>query len=476
MEKAQIDDIRPPIVTLMGHIDHGKTTLLDAIRKTNVVAKEHGGITQHIGAYQVTFNNFPITFIDTPGHAAFEKMRSRGAEVADIIVLVVAANEGVKPQTVEAIKQIKKAKRPMIVAVTKIDLQNANPEKVKKQLQKEEVVVEQFGGDIPTVEVAATKGQGITDLLEVIQLVWQLSPEPSAVADPLETVVVESFLDKNRGPVATVIVKRGRLKVGQKLAFDGQSTTVRALFDERNRAVQEASSAKPVEVLGFKQILEVGTVIGDFTVLAKKAIAVPATLAEIIAKAESARNQFKVIIKADVLGSLEAICANLPEKIAPVTSGVGEVSLNDLTFAKVAHAPILAFNVKVAPQVKNQAEREGVVIKSYRVIYDLLNEMENVAKTFEVAKEEAKIVGRARIVATFEIDGQKIAGVRVIEGKIKLNDTILVKSGDQKKEAKVTSLKKMKKKVEVVLQGQECGIGLTPQVDFKVNDVIESLG
>src|SRR3989344_3988322 len=250
MDKTK-NQFRPPVVTIMGHVDHGKTTLLETIRKSSVAAREHGGITQHIGAYQVEHDGHLITFVDTPGHASFEKMRSRGAKVADIVVLVVAANDGVKPQTVEAIKHIQSFKNPIIVAITKVDLLNINIEKVKKELEKEGVIVESFGGKVPLVEVAAPKGKGIEDLLEVILLVWQLSPQPSLPQDPLEAVVVESFLDKNRGSIVTVIVKKGILASGQKIVVDEETITVKALVDDTGHSVNEARPGKPIEILGL---------------------------------------------------------------------------------------------------------------------------------------------------------------------------------------------------------------------------------
>lgn len=476
MDKSK-EITRPPVVTLMGHVDHGKTTLLDSIRKTNVVQKEHGGITQHIGAYQIIFEGKPITFIDTPGHAAFEKMRFRGAKIADIVILVIAATEGVKPQTQEAIKHIKKEGKPIIVAITKMDLVNANPDKVKKELQKENVIVESFGGDVPTVEVAAPKGKGINELLEVIQLLWQISPQMTLPNDPLEAVVVESFVDKKRGPVSTVIVKKGTLRVGHKIAVDSENITVRALVDDRGQNVTEALPGKPVEVLGFRKTLEVGSIISDKIVGQLTSSVSSATLEEIIAKSEDARGSFKVIIKADVLGSLEAILANLPSKVLVTTSGVGEVSPADISFAKVSKAPILAFNVKAPNPVKSQAEREHVVIKSYNVIYDLIADLEDVVKGFEAAKQELKISGRAKIVASFDIEGKKIAGAQVIRGKLKVGDRIILKSADNPKaEGEISSLKRFKKDQDVVSQGQDCGIGFDTNLDFAIGDVIESLG
>ena len=478
MDKKKQEKIRPPTVTLMGHVDHGKTTLLDAIRKSNVVAKEHGGITQHIGAYQITFNSNPITFVDTPGHAAFEKMRSRGAEVADIVVLTVAATEGVKPQTQEAIKHIKSAKKPTIVALTKIDLPNINLEKVKKELQKENIVIEEFGGDVPLVKVAAPKGKGIEELLEVIQLVWQLSPavcEPNA---PLEAVVVESFLDKNRGSVVTVIVKKGTLKIGQKIIVDSETITVKALVDDRNQRQMIAEPSKPVEILGFKRILDVGSVVKDRNIVNLSSFKKPATLSEIIAKSQQAKDKFKVVIKADVAGSLEAIEANLPQKVLVVLSGVGEVSPADVSFSKAASAPILAFNVKTSPSVKNHAEREGVVIKEYKVIYDLIADLKEVVANFEEAKHESKIAGRAKVVAIFEIEGKKIAGAVVTDGKIKIGEKIIInhKNNRRSDNIQVLSLKRFKKDVNVVSKGQEFGIGFVQSVDFEEGDIIESLG
>lgn len=477
MDKKQDTKYRPPIVTIMGHVDHGKTTLLDKIRKTNVVAREHGGITQHIGAYQITFHGKPITFIDTPGHAAFEKMRSRGAEVADVVILVVAATEGVKPQTREAIKHIKNAQNPVIIAITKTDLSDINIEKVKQELQKEGIIVEQYGGDAPAVEVAAPKGKGIPELLEVIQLLWEINPQPSLTNDPLQAVVVESFLDKNRGPVTTVIVKKGTLKVAQKISVDSEKINVKALIDDAGENVSEATPGKPVEVLGFKKVLEVGSIVAEGIITEKETGTKEVTLSEIIAKSEDAKGRFKVIIKADVNGSLEAIQANLPENILVVTSGVGEVTPSDISFAKAAQAPIIAFNLRLSNQVKIQAEREGVVIRDYDVIYNLISDMEEVASSFEQEKYEQKITGRAKIIATFDIEGKKIAGAQVIIGKLKLGDQIVSKSADTLAGgAKIASLKRFKKDVEVVSQGQECGIGFDPKLDFAVGDIIESLG
>src|SRR3990167_6887033 len=465
MNQKPETNIRPPVVTIMGHVDHGKTTLLDAIRKTNVVAKEHGGITQHIGAYQITQDGKFITFVDTPGHAAFEKMRSRGAEVCDIVILVVAATEGVKPQTAEAIKHIKKAKKPVIVAITKIDLPNINIDKVKKELQANDIIVEGFGGNVPLVEVSALQNEGVDDLLELINLVWQMSPEPDFSNSPLEAVVIESFLDKKRGSIVSVIVKKGILKVGAQIAVDSEIVKVRALIDDQGKNVSEALPSKPVEILGFKKTLEVGSVVRELIKTTESENHKETTLADLIAKSQEAKANFKVIIRADVLGSLEAIEANIPKKIMILASGAGAVQPSDINLARISQSPILAFNIKIPTDIKLLAAREGVIIRPYNVIYELISDLENIAESFEAAKHEAKIRGIAKIVASFEIDGKKIAGAKVSKGKIKVGDSVIVRSSDgEGKESKIVSLKKFKKDVESASAGQECGIGLSPQV------------
>ncbi|MCR4324609.1 MAG: translation initiation factor IF-2 [Candidatus Curtissbacteria bacterium] len=477
MQKDNTSLTRPPIVTIMGHVDHGKTTLLDAIRKTNVVAREHGGITQHIGAYKIEFEGKPITFIDTPGHAAFEKMRSRGALAADIVVLTVAANDGVKPQTVEAIKHIKSADKPIIVAITKVDLPNVNVEKAKKELQTQEVTVEGYGGDVPVVEVAAPKAQGINELLELILLVWDLNPQPFLPSEPLEAFVVESFMDKRRGPIVTVIVNRGTLKIGQKIIVDSDTITVKALVDDGGKNLKEALPGDPVEILGFKKTLEVGSIVKDQIVAAIQEELSPVSFADIIAKAQDAKSKFKLIIKADVRGSLEAILENLPKTILVLSSATGDVSEKDIDFAKTAGAPIITFNIKTPSSVISKAERDGVLIKSYDVIYKLLEDMEGVAEGFEQAKVQSKVVGRGTIIASFVIEGKKIAGTKVTKGKFTVGDQVaLMRNENQVATAKIATIKKFKKDFPSVLAGQECGIAFSGELDFQEGDTLESFG
>ena len=478
MDKKENTNFRPPIVTIMGHVDHGKTTLLDAIFKTNVVAQEHGGITQHIGAYQITYQNHQITFIDTPGHAAFEKMRSRGAEVADIVILAVAANDSVKPQTIEAIKHIKKAQKPIIVAITKVDLENINIAKVKNDLKTNDVLVEGLGGEVPCVEVSALNGKGITDLLEMVNLLWQIKPEPNLETEPLEAVVIESFLDKSKGPIVSTIVKKGKLISGQKLNVDAETITVRALIDASSQNLKEAKPSDPVQILGFKKVLPIGSIINQFI---KTSLNLPQLLAknhaELIAKSLEVKEKFKIILKADVLGSIEAIAASLPEKILIIYSAVGEVQATDVNFAKGAKAPIIAFNVKISQQVEQLATREQVLIRQYKVIYELINDMQEIAESFEKAKYEQKIQGTAKIVAIFNIGDKKIAGCKITGGKIKIGDKVIIKNqSTQTKETKVISIKKFKKETQSAVAGQECGIAFEANLDFKEGDVIESLG
>ena len=476
MNQKLESNIRPPIVTVLGHVDHGKTTLLDAIRKTNVVAAEHGGITQRIGAYQITHNSQFITFIDTPGHAAFEKMRSRGAEAADIAILVVAANDSVKPQTTEAIKHIKKAGVPLIVAITKTDLENINIDKVKKDLQAADVIVESFGGNVPVVEVAAPKGKGISELLEMILLVWQIDPKPSLSMEPLLAIVIESYLDKNRGSIVDAIVKEGTLEVGHQIEVDGVIIKVKALIDEKGKSQKQALPSTPIQIMGFKKVLDIGSLIYE-KIRTKSQDQKIATHADIIEKSQLVKDKFKVVIKADVLGSLEAINTNLPEKILVISSGVGEVQSTDINFAKGAKAPILAFNVQISSSVQKLADAENVVIRKYRVIYELLDDLKDIADSFEKTKHEVKIKGRAQIVAVFDIEDSKIAGVKVTSGKIKIGDKVIVtKTSHEGVESSVKSLKKFRKNVETVSAGQDCGIAFTTNLDFQEGDVIESLG
>jgi translation initiation factor IF-2 len=375
---------RPPIVTLLGHVDHGKTTLLDAVRKTRVANQEVGGITQSTGASVVkTHEGKEITFIDTPGHAAFEKMRSRGATVADIAVLVVAADDGVKPQTKEAIKHIKEAKIPYLVALTKIDLDTADPEKAKRELEQEEILFEGRGGDTPVVEVSGKEDKGLDDLLETISLVWEVNevnPEPKGA---VEAVVVETGKDK-MGPTVAVVVRNGTIKVRDELSAAGSDAKVKGLFDAHGKGLKEVGPGYPCIILGFKDLPPVGAVVtykGEEKEAAKKE--------DKREKREIKEEELPVIIKAQSQGSLEAVISNLPDGAVLIDSGVGDVTQNDIFMAKSStpKAQIFAFEGKVSSDAKRIAEVEGIEIETFDIIYKLFERMEELIKA---GKEKIK--------------------------------------------------------------------------------------
>jgi len=469
-----------PVVTLLGHVDHGKTSLLDTIRSTNIVAREFGGITQHIGAYQISHHNQKITFIDTPGHAAFEKMRSRGANVCDIAVLVIAADDGVKPQTVEAVKHIKNAQVPIIVAINKIDLSNADVPKIKGQLAKEGIEIEEQGGEVPVVLVSAKTGQGLADLLDMILLVSQLTEKTSDKDASLESVVIESYLDKARGPVVHLIVKTGTLGVGDEVKVDGVEGKVRAMIDDLGKMVSKAGPSTPVEVLGIKKPVEMGAILKKTGVKKSTPVLeeenVSVSPLSLLARREEIKRKLKIILKTDVSGSKEAILENLPDEIHVVSASTGEISDFDILHAKASQAIIYGFNVKVKGNVQKQADQEGVKIKIFNVIYKFFEDLDEELARLEAAKEESQILGRAKIIAQFEIEGQKVAGCRVTSGELSLEKTVrLLRDGKIIGQAKIKSLKQKKINVEKVTKGIECGVTFLPELDFTVGDALELL-
>ena len=478
------NSIRPPVVTIMGHVDHGKTTLLDAIRKTNVTESEAGGITQHVGAYQTEFEGKKITFIDTPGHAAFAKMRSRGAAVTDVVVLVVAATEGVKPQTVESIKHIQNAKVPMIVAINKMDLPNADPNTVKSELAKYEVIVEDFGGKTPSVEVSATKGTNLDQLLEMILLVADMGELKSEPAMPMEGVVIESNLDQKIGTVATVLVKKGTMRVGDDLFVEQHGFRVRSMMDNNGQRIEAAGPAMPVVVYGFSSLPPVGSVVTTMPTEAKtpeQPMEVETTsereeyekeLEALLEEHEAEEKpELKLILKADVAGTLEAITANLPDEVVVIESGVGQVGESDILMAASTGATVVAFNTKVMKQAKKLASNEGVTVKTYGVIYELLAEIEKrILKILEPTIDEEEL-GRAKIVEIFEMKGERIAGCKVTKGEIKKSDLIhLVRNEKILKDVRVRSMKVGKEDVDKVKSKGECGMVLEPQMSFAKDD------
>jgi translation initiation factor IF-2 len=491
---------RPPIVTVMGHVDHGKTSLLDALRQTDVAAGEAGGITQHIGAYQVRLaDGERITFLDTPGHAAFSAMRARGASVTDIVILVVAADDGVMPQTIEAIRHAKSANVPIIVAVNKIDRPDANPERVLTDLLQHEVVVEKFGGEVQAVEVSALKKLGLDALTDAIVLqaeLLQLRANPDRDA---EGAVIEAKLDKGRGPVASVLVRRGTLKRGDIVVAGAQWGRVRALSNERGQTVQSAGPAEPVEILGLEGVPEPGDVfvVVDTDARAREIVdyrqrvkrerqAVPsgarASLEQMMArlKTDDVR-ELPIILKADVQGSVEAITAAV-EKISQsevrarvILGGVGGVTESDITLAKSTGAPVVAFNVRANAQARDLAEREGVEIRYYSIIYELLDDLRDTLQGMLKPIVREKFIGYATILEVFNISKVgKVAGCRVTDGNVKrgagvrlLRDNVVIHEG------KLGTLKRFKDEVQEVVAGQECGMGFENYQDIRPGDQIE---
>ncbi len=506
---------RPPIVTILGHVDHGKTTLLDFIRKSSMAAKEHGGITQHIGAYQVEIpkesksreseanrgilrlpavaqddlaENRKITFIDTPGHAAFEKMRSRGANVADIAILVVAIDDGLMPQTLEAIKHIQAAKVPVIVAVNKIDLpgidKNVSLLKIKKQLSDQKINLEEYGGDVPVIPLSAKTGEGVEKLLEMILLVAEMHELKGDPEKPAAGVVIDASLDKFKGPVATILVKNGTLKKGDQIMAGGVKGKIRGLFNYDGEPIDSAGPSTPVEVLGLEGVPAVGAVLGELPEV-KVAEAVQ-SLVDRLKQGET--KTLKVIIKADKQGSLEAIQASL-DKFNPSTSsgqvqkvvdyvftGTGDIGEENIKLAATVGAIVIGFNVKVASTAQKLAESEHVLIRTYNIIYELLEDVGEVVNTLLEVGQLEEVIGKANIIAEFPHGKtEKIAGCRVIEGSIAKGHRLrIVREGEVIGETKLASLKKVKEEVNKVEKGNDCGMLFNPPVDFAIGDTVES--
>ena len=473
---------RPPIVTILGHVDHGKTTLLDFIRKSSVASKEHGGITQHIGAYQVTHNSKLITFIDTPGHAAFEKMRSRGANVADIAILVVSLDDGIMPQTLEAIKHIQAAKVSLIVAVNKIDLpgidKNVQLAKIKKQLSDREINLEEYGGDVPLGPLSAKTGEGVDKLLETINLVAELSELKANPEIPAEGVVIEANLDKFKGPVATILVRNGTLKKGDQILVAGVKSKVRGMFDSSGKSVDLAGPSMPVEVLGLEEVPPVGALLGQEKIVSEKA-----QIMGLVDKLRQGETKtLKVIIKADKQGSLEAIQTSLAKfnketKVVDfISTGTGDIGEENVKLASTVGAIVIGFNVKVVPTAQKLAETEHVLIRTYNIIYELLEDIEEVVTTLLEVGQLEEVLGKAEIIAQFPYGkNEKIAGCRILEGTIAKGQKIRVlRAGQLISEPKLKSLRKVKEEVNKVEKGNDCGMLFDPAVDFHTGDIVES--
>ncbi len=491
---------RPPVVTIMGHVDHGKTSLLDAIRNTRVVAGEAGGITQHIGAYQVaTDGGQLLTFLDTPGHAAFTSMRARGAQVTDIVVLVVAADDAVMPQTVEAINHAKAAKVPMIVAINKIDKPAANPMKVRTDLLQHEVVVEAMSGEVQDVEVSALSGQGLPELLEAIALQAEILELKANPDRPAEGAVIEAQLDVGRGPVATVLVQKGTLKQGDIFVVGEQWGKVRALVNDKGERVKEAGPSVPVEVLGLNGTPEAGDVlnvveteaqareIAEYRQQAAKdkraAAGAATTLDQLLAKAKADQNvsELPIVVKADVQGSAEAIVQAMEKigndevRVRVLHSGVGAITESDIGLAEASGAPVIGFNVRANAPARNAAQQKGVEIRYYSVIYDLVDDVKKAASGLLSAEVREHFIGYAEIKEVFKVSGVgKVAGCLVTDGVARrsagvrlLRDNVVIHEGTLK------TLKRFKDEVKEVQSGQECGMAFENYDDIRPGDVIE---
>jgi len=465
----------PPVVAVLGHVDHGKTTLLDAIRKSNIAEREHGGITQKIGASTIEINHEgkvrKITFIDTPGHEAFSLMRGRGASAANIGLLIVAATEGVKPQTKESIAHLKSAKIPFIVVLTKSDLPDKNVEKVKQQLAKEEVLIEGYGGDVPVIEVSAKTGSNVKELLDLILLVFDLNKPQYQFSpqNPLRAIIIESKLDLKSGPKATIIIKNGTIHLRDEIYSEGVKCRVRSLLNDLGKQLKEASVGDAVEILGFESVPKVGGV-------------VTSELSETLETKEEKRLKLEeleeglpsFIIVADTLGSLEAIIEALPKEIQIALQKTGDIETSDVLYAKSIGSIILGFNVKVKPDVQKLAVTEKVLIRTYNLIYEMLDEVNDLLEGKRISMLE-EVYGRAKIMARFPFEKTEVLGLSVLEGRVAKGDRIRLKRGDEIiGESNIISVRQGKDQVSKVEQGKECGVIISPVLDFTIGDMLIS--
>lgn len=489
---------RPPIVTVMGHVDHGKTTLLDAIRKSRVVEGEAGGITQHIGAYQVVRHGDPITFIDTPGHAAFTEMRARGAKVTDIVVLVVAADDGVMPQTIEALDHAKAAKVPIVVAVNKMDKASANPDRVMTELSEQGLIPEAWGGKTPFVNVSALKKMGIDELLDVIQLISEIEEFKANPNRLAKGTVIEASLDKGRGPVATLIVETGTLKVGDYIVIGNTYGKVRTMQDDLKRRYNEALPSQPIEITGLNEVPQAGDIFMAFQdERLTKDIASQrqsnqkdqelkqvkkTSLDSMFGEIESSEKELNIIIKGDVQGSIEAL-KNMLEKINidgfhvnVVRASVGAITESDVTLANASKAIIIGFNVRPTAAVKQDADNQGVEIRLYNIIYRIAEDIEAALKGMLAPTFEEIVTGQAEVRETFKVSRiGTIAGCYVTDGVIKRDALVRVlRNGIVVYEGKLASLKRFKDDAKEVKQGYECGLSIENFNDLKIGDIIEA--
>lgn len=479
-KKTTVVSPRPPIVAVLGHVDHGKTTLLDTIRKTEVAKGEHGGITQHIGAYQIEYKKRAITFLDTPGHEAFAKIRSRGAAAADIAILVVAADDSVKPQTIESIEQIKAAGIPMIVAINKIDAPGAIVEKVKSDLAKAGVQVEGFGGDVPVALVSAKEGTGVPQLLDLILLVADMQELRADPAASFSGVVIETKVDKFRGMTVTMLVKDGTLTIGTTM-YEGQTSLgkVRSMVDEHGVTVSSAPPGKPAEVTGFSKLPVIGSVVTHEPGMTQveEAVSVPAAANAVDFMAmmdEAAKKKLKLILKADTTGSLEAVREALPkDQIDIVRTSLGDILEADILEARATGAIVIGFNVKAGNTIEKLARVEKVIYRTYSIIYELLEEMEDVVEGMAELLVTERELGRGSIIAEFPFNKDKIAGTKIISGRLAKGDSVRVMRGETEvARVRIKSIKKGKDDITKAETGGECGVLFDKEVDFMLQDDI----
>lgn len=475
---------RPPIITIMGHVDHGKTTLLDYIRHTNVTAREAGGITQHIGAYSINHNGSDITFIDTPGHAAFNKMRERGSKITDIVILVVAANDGVKPQTIESIRHIKNANVPVVVAINKTDLPDVNLDVAKSGLAEHGLVVTDYGGDIETVEISAKTGKGVDKLLETISVMAELLELKSDPQAPLEAVVIESSKDSKRGVVATVIVKKGTLSNRQDVYADEANGRVKLLTSATGEQLNDVLPGFAAEIIGFKDVPSVGSIVKD------QSAEYPEVEEEDLAQEEAnpwgdidfsqlveneEKQKINLIIKADVEGTLEAILQVIDEDSTNlISSGVGVVTERDIELAETSGAIIISFHTKVPGKIKRLAKDAGVKIKSYDIIYKLIEDLQKqMLKLLDSTIDEI-VLGEAEILQIFDMNGERIAGCKVKTGELKKTDKYHLKRNDEIiMDPTPKRMMHGKEEIDSVKAKNEFGVTFrNKKIDFKVGDTL----
>ncbi|MBU7005590.1 translation initiation factor IF-2 [Peptococcaceae bacterium DYL19] len=490
--------LRPCVVTVMGHVDHGKTSLLDAIREANVTASEAGGITQHIGAYQVVHNSKKITFLDTPGHEAFTAMRARGAQATDIAIIVVAADDGVMPQTVEAINHSKAAEVPIIIAINKMDKPGANPDKVKQELTEYGLVTEEWGGDTITVPVSAKTQEGLADLLEMILLVAEVQEFKANPKRPAKGTVIEAELDKGRGPVATILVQTGTMEIGDSIVAGQAHGKVRAMVDDKGRRIKKAGPSTPVEVLGLSDVPLAGdsfhVVKDDKTAkeIANKRIDIRREEEQKVTSKVSLDDLFKqikegqvkdlnIIIKADVQGSIEALrqalekLSNDEVRVNPIHGGVGGITETDVMLASASNAIILGFNVRPDVNARKAAEKEKVDLRTYRVIYDAIEDIKAAMVGMLDPEFKEVVIGRVEVRQTFKVSKVgTIAGCYVLEGKISKNATVrVIRGGIVLFEGQLDSLKRFKDDAKEVAEGYECGLTIVKFNDINEGDIIE---